>query len=67
MSHANKLLCCVKNKQDVNFFLVDLRLHGCLATSPSREVLASCSARLNRAHPGLVFVYMYMVHMTPAW
>ena len=44
-------------KQDVNFFLLDLRVDGCLlpAKANAREVLKTCCGRLNRAHPGLAF------------
>ena len=52
-----KKLCCVATKQDVNFFLVDLSLDGCLysAKAKPREVVKTCSARLNRAHQGLFY------------
>ena len=47
-----------KKKQDVNFFLVDMRTDGYLYNSGivARDILKTCSGKLNRAHPGLLFL-----------
>ena len=47
-----------KKKKSANFFLVDLRTDGYLYNSGilARDILKTCSGKLNRAHPGLLFL-----------